>query len=445
MMQGSSSLKIGNYSILYKIDSGSFAEVYMGVQDIIGQPVAIKIISKSIIKNEKDRERIQRESEIMKKISHQYIIELFEILEDEYHIYYVMELASNSLKSMILPGKPLSEERSRNIFIELTIALGYLHTELNIMHRDIKAENIMLDQKSHVRLIDFGLSNFNLPGIKNTACGSPAYAAPEVISHEKYSKSADVWSAGVLLYYMSTGYLPFMDQSLPKLLSRIMEENVDIPSHVSPNLKDLIRKLLQKDPNNRISITDILLHPWIMESSYLKNLKNIKEISETEKLKFFQSKLKSDSLEIDIIKELVNLGIDVSTLRSSIINQEFNELTAMYRIKKRIKFNIFFEGEKDSILKLFRHFSCPPSNIQKSFNIPLDSFISTIPENTNSLKMKSIMKSRSSQRKPESNRNMTTKPLLCYHARKSSLHGHILLPPLKPAIDIMKKKIPNVI
>ncbi|OHT10421.1 hypothetical protein TRFO_20304 [Tritrichomonas foetus] len=263
---------IGNYSVRYQLGSGKFSDVYMAIHDKINLPVAIKRISKSQITTEKDKIRLNREINILKSAVHQYIIQFFEMIEDEENYYLIMELANNgSLKTVFNPNSPFSEDKCREIIREIVISIGYLHLQLNVVHRDLKLENILFGSDNHIRLIDFGLSNiFSKNSMHQTACGSPAYTAPEVLTRKKYTGAADIWSCGIILFLLSTGSFPFSDHSLPKLLNKICTEEVNFPSHLSYELRDLVSKMLEKDQNKRISILDILCHPWFNNSKELK-------------------------------------------------------------------------------------------------------------------------------------------------------------------------------
>jgi len=329
-MQGSDPplLHVGQYSLFYKIGEGSFGKVFLGMHDVIRVAVAIKQIRKSEFTNERDLLRIRREIRILKTVIHQYVIELYEILEDENNLWLVMENAQHgSLAKYIAPGKPLPEMECIRIFRQVTIGLGYLHTHLNLIHRDLKAENILLDEQNNVRLIDFGLSNNFRPGARQTYCGSPNYSAPEIIKKGPYSKSADVWSLGILLYFMSTGRLPFAGQPLSKLMQSLAEEEIPIPDGLPPKLVDLLCQLLQKDPSRRIDTGDILSHPWLCEG----------EMDPADRYASFDSLIEDSVLDEAIIDELNQLQIDTTELADLMERGEYNEITALYRIKRRIK------------------------------------------------------------------------------------------------------------
>jgi serine/threonine protein kinase len=155
------------------------------MHDLIHASVAIKQIPKSRIGSSRSLIFIQREQTILKAVIHQYIIELFEVLEDDQNLYLVMELAEHgSLARQISPEHPLPEAECARLFGQVVIALGYLHNFFNVYHRDLKAENILLDREDNVKLVDFGLANVFQPGMAQTYCGSPSYTAPEILRKE---------------------------------------------------------------------------------------------------------------------------------------------------------------------------------------------------------------------------------------------------------------------
>ncbi|OHT17115.1 CAMK family protein kinase [Tritrichomonas foetus] len=348
------SLHVGNYTLLYRIGSGSFANVFMGINDLNGLPVAIKQISKQSLTTEKEKVRLEREISIMKRAMHQYIVELFEIIDTDDYVYLVMELVQNgSIKSLLVPNQPMSEEKCRKIFSQVIVAVGYLHNNLNIIHRDLKAENILFDKNENIRLIDFGLSTSSQPEVLRTACGSPAYAAPEIILHDNYTQSADIWSIGILLYLMSTGKLPFDTSSVTKLLNYIVTSPIEIPTTLSSDLQNLISRILQKNPEKRITIEEMMRHPWFTRAGYFMFQTSSNRTP-------FDSLITDDSIDISIVQELVHKGIDVKELRTSLLNSDFNELTAVYRIKRRAKLMEEFDGKLNSPENnMFRFSTCP--------------------------------------------------------------------------------------
>lgn len=158
----------------------------------------------------------------------------------------------------------LSEEESCKFFVQLIGAVGYLHS-IGCAHRDVKPSNILLDRKLNIKVIDFGLGNLYDEKQKlNTACGSPCYAAPEIISGESYDPmKVDIWSSGITLYAMLCGSLPFDEESKSVLYDKILACKFNIPKHVSAQASDLLRKMLIRDPLKRPHVDEILRHPWV--------------------------------------------------------------------------------------------------------------------------------------------------------------------------------------
>jgi serine/threonine protein kinase len=156
---------------------------------------------------------------------HPFVTELFQALDDDTNYYLVMEFVEhgNMLDYVNLNGR-VNEDQARRFFTQLIWVLEYLHFERKVAHRDLKCENVLLDRYDNIRLIDFGLSTAfsDLNPQLATACGSPAYAAPEMVKGNQYTKSADIWSAGILLFAVCTGYLPFDDDNVERMLLKIV-------------------------------------------------------------------------------------------------------------------------------------------------------------------------------------------------------------------------------
>ena len=208
--------KIGDYIILKTIGSGTFSTVKLGLHLPTHQKVAIKILDKNRIKDENDIKRISREIHILSKLYHPNIAQLYETIWSDRHIYIIMEyVEGNHLFNYINSLKKLNEIKASKLFVQLISCLEYIHI-LGIVHRDIKPENILLTKnKSKIKLVDFGLSNsYKYGTLLQTACGSPCYAPPEMISGKEYQPLySDLWSCGVVLYCMLVGKLPFDDDS----------------------------------------------------------------------------------------------------------------------------------------------------------------------------------------------------------------------------------------
>lgn len=204
--------------------------------------MAVKILEKEKINDQKDVERITREIKILKKVRHPNVIQLYEIIETEKELFMIMEHANGGeLFDYIVRHTRLSEKQAAKLFAELIAGIEYLHKS-GVCHRDLKPENLLLDYDNTLKIVDFGLSNLYERGqTLKTACGSPCYAAPEMIAGKKYhGLQADIWSCGVVFYAMVAGYLPFEDPKTSNLYKKIMAADYSMPKFLSPECKDFI-------------------------------------------------------------------------------------------------------------------------------------------------------------------------------------------------------------
>ena len=258
---------IGSYIFREKLGAGAFSSVYLALDTKTQMQVAIKVITKGKF----DEEKLKREIDLLKTLDHPFCVSFFESLEDSKFFYLVMEYVEGRTVFRLISAKgSLPEWLCRHIFCQLISALEYLHEEKKMVHRDLKAENIMIDRYGNIRLIDFGLSNRFSGDVRilHTACGSPAYAPPEMFKGEDYNSSADLWSAGVVLYALSVGKLPFEDKNLQNLIKKIVSAEPDYPDTMNPQLVDLLHRMLMKDLSCRMSIRKIRSHPWFTQYHY---------------------------------------------------------------------------------------------------------------------------------------------------------------------------------
>jgi serine/threonine protein kinase len=223
-------------------------------------------LEKLKIKDDNDVNRIIREIKILKSVRHPSVIQLYEIVETENQLYLIMEYAEGGeLFDLIVDRHRLREELACKFFRSLVFGLKYIHS-MNICHRDLKPENLLLDVSKDLKIVDFGLSNaYEVKGkdLLKTACGSPCYAAPEMIAGKKYhGDRVDVWSCGVVLYAMVCGYLPFEDPVTKKLYKKIMTADYEIPKFVSNGVRDLITKVLNVNEDERYTMSNIINQPW---------------------------------------------------------------------------------------------------------------------------------------------------------------------------------------
>jgi 5'-AMP-activated protein kinase catalytic alpha subunit len=263
----SKSTNIGHYVLGKDIGEGTFGKVKLGVHIFTGEKVAVKILQKDMISEVADVERVAREIHILKLIRHPNIIQLFEIIETSKQLYLIMEYASGGeLFEYIVNHQKVNERDSCKFLQQILSGVDYLH-KLNIVHRDLKPENLLLDHKKRIKIVDFGLSNTYKPGqLLKTACGSPCYAAPEMIAGKRYHGSnVDIWSTGVIMFALVCGYLPFEDPNTAKLYKKILSGEFFIPKFVSGPCRDLMRKVLNTDPELRFKAQDIVQHEWFQQ------------------------------------------------------------------------------------------------------------------------------------------------------------------------------------
>jgi serine/threonine protein kinase len=307
----------------------------------------------------------------MKQMEHPFIAELFEVLEDSLAYYLVMEYVEHgNMLEYVNSHIRLDEDRARRYFCQLISALHYLHHSKFVAHRDLKAENVLLDRNDNIRLIDFGLSNVFTPRAPQlmTACGSPAYAAPEMIQGFPYTKAADMWSVGILLYAMVAGELPFDDDDVQELLRKVISTDVQYPSVMSRSLVDLLRRLLTKNPEMRITIDRLKEHPWVSQSKY-------SELIGLEPNVFFGNP--GTSLDREVVDLMASYGIDCSDLAQAVTMKEYTNETAIYRHMKRYKWTDRMKGLLEEMQKLDG-----PSNLRVKSSVDAISSANRIADRT---------------------------------------------------------------
>ncbi|KAI9353113.1 kinase-like domain-containing protein [Pilaira anomala] len=264
--------QIGDYLISSTIGHGSSGRVKLGIHQITGQKVAIKIIPRSQLNSSiKITRSVERELAVLQLLHHPNLIDLHQVLQDQQNVYFVTEYVTGGELFYFINNKGrLSESEAKNIFVQIAKALSWCHAR-NICHRDLKPENILLDQdQKSIKIADFGMATMQPPNaLLKTSCGSPHYVSPEIIKGiPYYGPSADVWSAGIILYILLTGSLPFDDHHVGRLLTKIKSGRFKkIPDWLSPSARDLIYRILVVDPTQRISFNDILSHPWLFSNT----------------------------------------------------------------------------------------------------------------------------------------------------------------------------------
>ncbi|KAK3096879.1 hypothetical protein FSP39_004355 [Pinctada imbricata] len=260
--------KVGSYILGKTIGEGSFAKVRLGYHIIAREKVAVKVVSKkALLLKEFVRRNVRREAIVLQKLSHPNVVRMYEVMETENSYYLVLEYAeSGEFIKYLSIKKFLPEYECRKYIRQIVSAVDHMHKN-NIVHRDLKLENFLLDKNLDIKIIDFGLSNvFYGDTSLSTQCGSPAYAAPEIFSNQKYGAGVDIWSLGVCMYAMLIGSLPFVPEpptNIAQLHSLILK-GCDIPEGLSEECRDLLRRMLSVEPRKRIKMEDIFRHPWIL-------------------------------------------------------------------------------------------------------------------------------------------------------------------------------------
>lgn len=265
-MENSSNVLLKRYELGRLLGQGTFAKVYYARSIGTNQSVAIKVIDKEKIMKVALIDQIKREISIMRLVRHPNIIHLYEVMATKTKIYFVVEYAKGGeLFNKVSKGK-LKEDVARRYFQQLINAVDFCHSR-GVYHRDIKPENLLLDENDNLKVSDFGLSALTeskrQDGLLHTTCGTPAYVAPEVINRKGYDGAkADIWSCGVVLYVLLAGYLPFHDSNLMEMYRKIGKAEYRCPNWFPPEVRRLLSKMLDPNPNTRASMAKIRESSW---------------------------------------------------------------------------------------------------------------------------------------------------------------------------------------
>ncbi|XP_064621169.1 MAP/microtubule affinity-regulating kinase 3-like isoform X27 [Lineus longissimus] len=314
---------IGKYRLIRTIGKGNFAKVKLAKHVPTGREVAIKIIDKTQL-NPSSLQKLFREVRIMKLLDHPNIVKLFEVIETDKTLYLVMEYASGGevFDYLVAHGR-MKEKEARAKFRQIVSAVQYCHQK-HIVHRDLKAENLLLDADMNIKIADFGFSNEFTPGNKlDTFCGSPPYAAPELFQGKKYDgPEVDVWSLGVILYTLVSGSLPFDGQNLKELRERVLRGKYRIPFYMSTDCENLLKKFLVLNPAKRCSLETIMKDKWMNIGCEDDELKPY--IEPTPDI--------NDSTRIDL---MVNMGFNRKEIEDSLTQNKYDDVTATYLLLGR--------------------------------------------------------------------------------------------------------------
>ncbi|KAG8052964.1 hypothetical protein GUJ93_ZPchr0001g30630 [Zizania palustris] len=257
---------MNRYELGRMLGQGSFAKVYHARNLASNQSVAIKVIDKEKILRVGMIDQIKREISVMRLIRHPNIVQLHEVMASRSKIYFAMEyVRGGELFSRVARGR-LKEDAARKYFQQLIGAIDFCHSR-GVYHRDLKPENLLVDENGNLKVSDFGLSAFRecqkQDGMLHTTCGTPAYVAPEIINKKGYDgEKADIWSCGVILFVLLAGYLPFHDSNLMEMYRKISKGDVKYPQWFTSDVRKLLSRLLDPNPNTRITIEKLVEHPW---------------------------------------------------------------------------------------------------------------------------------------------------------------------------------------
>ena len=266
------------------LGKGAFGKVNIALHLASGRLVAIKSFNKKKLTTSREKRKIKTEIEVLSKLRNPFCTQIYDYFETDTHILIVMEYVCGDLLSFMRKRSKISESTAKIIFKQIIKGLQYIHNK-KIVHRDIKLDNVLMDLTNTVKICDFGVSKILQPGdIMYEHCGTPSYIAPELFKDEGYEGfSCDIWSAGVTLYYMLAGVQPFKGTKIEDIKKVILKGEYEPIQDISAEANDLINHMLKLNPKERITIKEILKHPWLKNVD-IKNRKNLNLFTNAEKV-----------------------------------------------------------------------------------------------------------------------------------------------------------------
>ncbi|XP_033970331.1 serine/threonine-protein kinase SIK3 homolog isoform X1 [Trematomus bernacchii] len=320
--------RVGHYEIERTIGKGNFAVVKLATHIITKAKVAIKIVDKTQLDDE-NLKKIFREVQIMKLLKHPHIIRLYQVMETERMIYLVTEYASGGeiFDHLVAHGR-MAEKDARKKFKQIVAAVHFCHCR-NIVHRDLKAENLLLDHNLNIKIADFGFSNlFSRGQLLKTWCGSPPYAAPELFEGKEYDgPKVDIWSLGVVLYVLVCGALPFDGSTLQNLRARVLSGKFRIPFFMSTDCEYLIRHMLVLEPSRRLTMEQICKNKWMRLGDPDPDFDRL--IAECEQVK---TERDTELINEQVLIAMCEMGLDRERTLQSLQTDAYDHYSAIYSL-----------------------------------------------------------------------------------------------------------------
>ncbi|CAI5456004.1 unnamed protein product [Caenorhabditis angaria] len=335
---------VGFYDIYYPIGRGNYGLVRKAKHRYIKNEVAVKIIDTKRL-DHSSRARLRKEIEVLKTVDHPYIIKLHQVIEENEKIYIFTELAENGeVYDDVANRVRYTERESRYKFWQIISAVEYLHNR-GIVHRDLKAENVLLDKDDRIKIADFGFSGFYEYDKPQTSfCGSPPYAAPEIFKGAPYfGPQIDIWSLGVCLYVMTTGTMPFEGDSFAWIRDRVIDGRYRVPFYMSMDCEDLIKKMLTTNPRRRATMEDIKRHRWMREDNCEEKIRN--------EIRTFYC-LSHGASEESASRFIQKIGIKKEKIIESVFGGTYNHIHGMYNLLMEKYRNIYFDQTLVSIYQI---------------------------------------------------------------------------------------------
>lgn len=357
--RSSEEVYIGKYKLVRTIGKGNFAKVKLAKHMPTGQEVAIKIIDKTQL-NPSSLQKLFREVRIMKYLDHPNIVKLYEVIESEKTLYLVMEYASGGevFDYLVAHGR-MKEKEARVKFRQILSAVQYCHQK-HVIHRDLKAENLLLDENLNIKIADFGFSNEFTPGSKlDTFCGSPPYAAPELFQGKKYDgPEVDVWSLGVILYTLVSGSLPFDGQNLKELRERVLRGKYRIPFYMSTDCENLLKRFLVLNPLKRTNLELIMSDRWLNLTFEDSELKPYVEPDPD-----FNNPVR--------IERMVKMGFNLDEVKTSLREKRYDDVYATYLLLARDILKIQYHQSSTNTFNISKQISIQDSTYRPQNGVDL--------------------------------------------------------------------------